>query len=143
MKKLTVWLISVVVLTMGLCMLTACGGVEGKYYFDSMETDGKTYHVGEEAMGQTLGKEAFVLELKSNKTATMISSAEDEPLIGTWAWKENNKTIELKLEKREELGSLVVFGYHYVQVSILAEIEDGNMLHLTFDNGGPKITVKK
>lgn len=98
MKKLTVWLSTLVVAMIGVLCLVACGGDPvGTYKFDSMsgkmegvEIDVK---VGDKLMGMVaLTEDYMVLEIKEDNTYTMKAM---EQSAGSGTWKQDGGKLIL------------------------------------------------
>ena len=99
--------ISVVLLTLSLClcfMLGGCSKVEGVYKFDSLKYSegGVTVEAkaGEDFMGVTLEEDFVVLTLEEDGTAKIEIPMSELDEEGTWT-KEDSKTIVLKFEGEE------------------------------------------
>ena len=127
MKKVTVWLASVLALIVGLCCLAACGGgVEGTYKFYSMTVGEQTVKAGEEMGGVTISKDYMVLELKKDGNCTVKSAmAGGQEQSGTW---KKNDEDENKIEVTVD-GETLTF------------TKDGNKLEASME--GTVIVLKK
>lgn len=127
MKKVKLWLATVVALVLGVCCLAACGsGVEGTYKFYSMTVEGQTLKAGESYMGViNLSEEFFVLELKGDGTCVMKTAMADETVEGTWK------------QDGEDENKIVVTS----EDEAVTFTKNGN--ELSFDLEGNKIVLKK
>ena len=92
MKKLTMWLLSLVIAVMGLCACVACGGIVGTYKFQSLKTTqgGVTVElkVGEKFLGLVeLSEDYAVFEIKEDGTFT-VTVMDEASQSGTWEEKD-------------------------------------------------------
>ncbi len=127
MKKLTVWLSTLIVAIIGVCCLVACGGDPvGTYKFDSMsgKMEGLEINVkvGDKLMGVVeLTEDYMVLEIKEDNTFTMTAMGEKGE-SGTW--KQDGGKVVLTIDGEDMTADL-----------------SGSSI--TFEQEGMKIVLKK
>lgn len=126
MKKITMWLLSLVVAVAGLCAFVACGNkdITGTYKFQSlkMTEGGMTIElkVGEKFMGLVeLTEDYAVFEIKEDGTFS-VSVMEQASTSGTWEEKDggyvftsNGDPISAKLD-----GSTLIFSEGGVEFTL-------------------------
>ncbi|MBE7078802.1 MAG: hypothetical protein E7380_02940 [Clostridiales bacterium] len=124
MKKTKVFLTSMLISIFMLCMLllTACGGIPGTYYLESMEANGMHIEAGEPYMGVTIDEEYIVVEIENDGSFSMSMSG-SMSFKGTWK-DLGDGTIELTVD-----GDPLVCEC------------DGDTLVMDMD--GAKVTLKK
>lgn len=87
MKRLKLWLMTLVAVVVGVCSLAACGSSQaGLYKLSTMTVEGTTITAGEEFQGITISADAVTLELKEDGTVEMKMNlmGMNETLTGTW-----------------------------------------------------------
>ncbi len=96
MKKTKVFLTSMLISIFMLCLLvlTACGGIPGTYYFESMDAYGMHIEAGEPYMGVTIDEEYIVVDIERNGTFSMSMMNGSMNFQGTWK-DLGNGTIEM------------------------------------------------
>ncbi|MDE6274202.1 MAG: hypothetical protein K2L87_04050 [Clostridiales bacterium] len=128
MKKLTVWLSTLVVAIIGILCLVACGGDPvGTYKFDSMsgKMEGVSIDVkvGDKLMGMIeLTEDYMVIEIKEDNTYTMKMAGQN---AGSGTWEQSGSKIILKATGDADVEATL----------------SGS--ELTFENEGLQVTLKK
>lgn len=138
MKKIVVFLMTVVVAVACVCCFAACTpNFDGVYKFESMTVNGMTIRAGETYMFFELSEDLFVLEIKKDGTCSMKVSnfsvdenATETMVSGTWKTDETdkNKIVVTAGVDGEEPGEQVFV------------FEDGKLI---MENDGAKFVLKK
>ena len=105
MKKTKVFLTSMLISIFMLCLLvlTACGGIPGTYYFESMSAQGMYIEAGEPYMGVTIDEEYIIVEIENDGTFSMSMSG-SMTVQGTWR-DLGNGTIEMVVDGDAQICS--------------------------------------
>jgi len=109
-RKAKIWLVTALLCIVSAFSFTACDfiaelfGVSpvGKYYFDSMSSNGQTYEVGDNmGNGIVLTKDFMVIELKDDNV--MIFTTMGMQIEGTW--EQNGDELTLTIQNDPQVAS--------------------------------------
>ena len=99
MKNLKITLaVALILLMSAFCAVACSGGAEGTYKLYTIQSGDNTFGIGdtfEEVSSDELTADFYVLELKSDGTATVSSKLgnSSEPASGVWKEDDDNKII--------------------------------------------------